>query len=73
MEYRGTEMNDGYSTQHVLNRWNLRSNIDIDVSKYLNVSLDLGGRIDNISQPSEGVFNLVTFGVIEANPMAPTP
>lgn len=68
----GTEMNDGYSTQHVLNRWNLRSNIDIDVSKYLNVSLDLGGRIDNISQPTEGVFNLVTFGVIEANPMAPT-
>ena len=46
-------MNDGYSTQHVLNRWNLRSNIDIDVSKYLNVSLDLGGRIDNISQPTE--------------------
>jgi hypothetical protein len=42
------------------------------VSKYLNVSLDLGGRIDNISQPTEGVFGLVTFGVIEANPMAPT-
>lgn len=68
----GTEMNDNFSTQHVLNRWNLRSNIDIDVSKNLNVSLDLGGRIDNISQPTEGVFNLVTFGVIEANPMAPT-
>ncbi len=67
----GTEMNDGYSTQHVLNRWNLRSNIDIDVTKNLNVSLDLGGRIDNISQPTEGVFNLTTFGVIEANPMAP--
>lgn len=68
----GTEMNANFSTQHLLNRWNLRSNIDIDVSKYLNVSLDLGGRIDNISQPTEGVFGLVTFGVIEANPMAPT-
>lgn len=68
----GTEMNEGYSTQHVLNRWNLRSNIDIDVTKNLNVSLDLGGRIDNISQPTESVFNLTTFGVLEANPLAPT-
>ena len=68
----GTEMNDGYSTQAVLNRWNLRSNIDIDVTKNLNVSLDLGGRIDNICQPTESVFNLTTFGVVEANPMAPT-
>lgn len=68
----GTEMNDNFSTQHSLNRWNLRSNIDIDVSKYLNVSLDLGGRIDNINQPTQSVFDLITFGVIEANPMAPT-
>lgn len=68
----GTEMNDGYSTQAVLNRWNLRSNIDIDVTKNLNVSLDLGGRIDNICQPTESVFNLTTFGVVEASPLAPT-
>lgn len=46
-----TEWNEGYSTQEVLNRYNLRSNIDIDVNKFLNVSMDLGGRIDNISQP----------------------
>ena len=66
-----TDYNDGFSTQHVLNRYNLRSNIDIDVNKYLNVSLDLGGRIDNIAQPLTGVFDLVTFGVVEANPMEP--
>lgn len=66
-----TEYNDGYSTQHALNRYNLRSNLDIDVNKYLNVSLDLGGRIDNITQPTTGVFSLVTFGVVEANPMEP--
>ena len=66
-----TEYNDGFSTQHKLNRYNLRSNIDIDVNKYLNVSLDLGGRIDNISQPLTGVFSIVTFGAIEANPMEP--
>ncbi|MDR1341988.1 MAG: TonB-dependent receptor [Prevotellaceae bacterium] len=66
-----TEYNDGFSTQHVLNRFNLRSNIDIDVNKFLNVSLDLGGRIDDISQPYRGVFELVTFGAVEANPMEP--
>lgn len=66
-----TNYNEGYSTQHALNRYNLRSNLDIDVNKYLNVSLDLGGRIDNITQPTEGVFGLVTFGAVEANPMEP--
>ncbi len=66
-----TEYNDGFSTQHMLNRFNLRSNIDIDVTKFLNVSVDLGGRIDNISQPYTGVFSIVTFGAIEANPMEP--
>ena len=66
-----TEYNPGFSTQHTLNRYNLRSNIDIDVNKYLNVSLDLGGRIDHISQPLRGVFDIVTFGAVEANPMEP--
>ena len=66
-----TNYNDGYNTSHTLNRYNLRSNLDIDVNKYLNVSLDLGGRIDNITQPTEGVFGLVTFGAIEANHMEP--
>lgn len=67
----GTTYDPDLNTQHKLNRWNLRSNIDIDVTKYLNVSLDLGGRIDNISQPLTGVFSLVTFGAVEANPMEP--
>ncbi len=66
-----TGYNDDFSTQHVLNRYNLRSNIDVDVNKFLNVSLDLGGRIDNISQPRTGVFDLVTFGAVEATPMKP--
>ena len=66
-----TEYNDGFSTQHTLNRYNLRSNLDIDINKFLNVSIDLGGRIDNISQPLTGVFDLVTFGAVEANPMEP--
>ncbi|MCD7936824.1 MAG: TonB-dependent receptor [Tannerellaceae bacterium] len=71
-----TEYNDGYSTQHVLNRYNLRSNIDVDVTSFLNLSLDLGGRIDNISQPGGNrrgeeyvdVWQLWTFGTGENLP-----
>ena len=66
-----TKMNDRFSTQHSLDRFNLRSNLDIDVHKYLRVGIDLGGRIDNITQPTTSVFNLTTFGAVEANPMEP--
>lgn len=66
-----TEWNEGYSTQEVLNRYNLRSNIDIDVNKFLNVSMDLGGRIDNISQPGIDVWNLFTWGAGENLPVYP--
>lgn len=66
-----TNMMDRYTMQHILNRWNLRSNLDINVNKYLRVGLDLGGRIDNINQPTTPVFNLTTFGAVEANPMEP--
>lgn len=30
----GTGWNENFDTQHTLNRWNLRSNIDIDVTKF---------------------------------------
>lgn len=66
-----TNYNQDYNTGHTLNRWNLRSNLDIDVTKYLNVSLDLGGRIDNIQQPLTSVFNIITFGAVECDPSAP--
>lgn len=67
----GTSWNKDFNTQHRLNRYNLRSNIDIDVNRFLTVSLDLGGRIDDIRQPRTGVFSLTTFGAVEANPMEP--
>ena len=70
-ESKWTNMMDRYTMQHILNRWNLRSNLDINVNKYLRVGLDLGGRIDNINQPTTPVFNLTTFGAVEANPMEP--
>lgn len=66
-----TSANEHFSTDHTLNRWNLRTNIDINVNKYLTVGLDLGGRIDNIQQSLTSVFNLTTFGAVEAYPWEP--
>lgn len=66
-----TEWNDGYSTQHNLNRYNLRSNIDMQVNRILNVSLDLGGRMDFIQQPLHDVFGIFCFGIAENLPTNP--
>lgn len=69
---KGTDHDEeGYSSQHVLNRWNLRTNLDVTVNDYLTVGLDLGGRIDNITQPTASVFNLTTFGAVETNVFSP--
>ena len=67
-----TKHDEGWSSQHVLNRWNLRSNLDVKVNDFLTVGLDLGGRIDNIKQPTAGVFGLTTFGAVETNVFSPT-
>ncbi len=66
-----TERNDGYSTQHDLNRYNLRSNVDMQVSRILNVSLDLGGRMDFIQQPLHSTFGIFCFGIAENLPIYP--
>jgi TonB-linked SusC/RagA family outer membrane protein len=66
-----TNWNDGYSTQHTLNRYNLRSNVDMDINKVLSVSLDLGGRIDMISQPLATTWTIFTWGTTENLPIYP--
>jgi TonB-linked SusC/RagA family outer membrane protein len=62
---RWTRFNDEWSTDHTLDRWNFRSNIDVNVNKNLNVSLDLGGRLDIINQPATinegGVWQIFTI------------
>ncbi len=66
-----TEYNEGYDTQAVLNRYNLRVNVDLNVNKFLTVGLDLGGRIDNILQPGIDMWNLFTWGAGENLPIYP--
>jgi TonB-linked SusC/RagA family outer membrane protein len=66
-----TEYNEDYSTQQVLNRFNLRVNVDLNINKFLTVGLDLGGRIDNILQPGIDIWNLFTWGAGENLPIYP--
>ena len=66
-----TDWNSDYDTQHVLNRYNLRVNVDLNVNKFLTVGLDLGGRIDNILQPAASTWTLFTWGAGENLPIYP--
>lgn len=47
-----TKYNPYENTQATLDRFNLRTNVDINLNKFLSMSLDLGGRFDNIKQPT---------------------
>ncbi len=66
-----TEWNDQYDSQSVLNRFNLRVNVDLNVNKFLTVGMDLGGRIDNILQSGIDQWNLFTWGAGENLPIYP--
>lgn len=59
------ENGPSYSTNRNLNRLSFRSNVDINVTKKLTVSLDLAGRLETINSPTNStasIFNnLYTF------------
>jgi TonB-linked SusC/RagA family outer membrane protein len=68
--YRDKYDSNAQNTQHALDRFNLRSNIDIDVNRSLNVSLDLGGRIDIVKQPRAATWDMFTWSA-ELHPNVP--
>ncbi|QIL41594.1 TonB-dependent receptor [Pedobacter sp. HDW13] len=51
--YKGGN-NDTYDANTDFNRYNLRTNIDLHVNKNLDVALDIGGRITNLTFPNAG-------------------
>lgn len=54
--------NDLYNSNVNYNRYNLRTNLDIQVTPMLNVQLDMGGRVENRRQPggsSDAFLNAV--------------
>ncbi|MDR0546962.1 MAG: TonB-dependent receptor [Dysgonamonadaceae bacterium] len=52
--------NSGYSTNYDYTRYNLRSNIDVDITKYLTVSLDLAGRLETKVAPATSSGDIFT-------------
>lgn len=49
--YKDTKQSDSYSTNNNLDRFNCRSNLDINVLDELKISLDLGGQINMKNAP----------------------
>jgi TonB-linked SusC/RagA family outer membrane protein len=61
--FRFGNENSGYSTNYDYTRYNVRSNVDIDITKYLSVSLDLAGRLETKVAPatsSSGIFTALS-------------
>lgn len=48
-----------YSTNSGVNRYIIRSNVDINLNKNLNLALNIFGRIQNANQPGSGTTNVI--------------
>ncbi|HAZ02574.1 MAG: hypothetical protein A2W90_07860 [Bacteroidetes bacterium GWF2_42_66] len=53
-----TDWNDGYSTGSSFKRLNFRSNVDINVTKRLVASLDIGGRLEDRNGPGTDISTI---------------
>ena len=58
--YNFTNENEGYTTNPKYNRYNIRSNVDIDLSQYLTLSLDLAGRMETKRYPGASASTIFT-------------
>jgi TonB-linked SusC/RagA family outer membrane protein len=52
--------NSGYSTNYDYTRYNVRSNVDVDITQYLSVSLDLAGRLETKVAPATSSSDIFT-------------
>ena len=66
--YKYSDVNPGYNTNISFTRYNLRSNIDINLNKNLSMSVDLAGRIESRNMPNSSASSI--FGALAQ--MAPT-
>jgi TonB-linked SusC/RagA family outer membrane protein len=57
--FDNTDLNDGYSTQEKMDRFNLRSNLDIKISKYFSAQVDMGGRLDSRNYPGVSTSSIL--------------
>ncbi len=57
--YKYTDLNPAYETNGGYTRYNLRSNIDVDVTKDFYIHLGLGGRIAQTNESGGGSNNII--------------
>ena len=70
--YKYSDVNSGFNTNVNYNRYNIRSNIDAAVTKSLDISLDLAGRIEDKNMPnssSSDIFNVLSTIAPNAMPI----
>lgn len=58
--YKFTDVNSGFSTQNEFTRYNFRSNIDVTLSKDLDVGINLGGRVENRHTPGSSAGAIIS-------------
>lgn len=72
-----TNMNADYNTNYQFNRFNFRSNLDIDVSKYLTVTVSMTARMEDTNEPGATGFttgeNQMAFGSLTRTTPYETP
>jgi TonB-linked SusC/RagA family outer membrane protein len=72
-----TQKHEDYNTNYKFDRFNFRTNLDIDVSKYLILSVNIAARIENSNEPgSTGYSNAEkqgSFGSLTRTPSYETP
>ena len=62
----------GYNANTTLNRYNFRSNIDHQVSKYIKASLDLSSYIEKVNKPADSGDYIYPWGYV-LRPTTPGP
>lgn len=71
--YKFTDVNPQYDTNPRFSRYNLRSNVDVDVTKTLLVSVDLAARVENRHVPNSSASSIFsTLSQLPPNAMPVT-
>ncbi len=55
-------VNDAYNTQAIFKRYNFRSNVDVDITKYFYARLDLGARVTDRNAPGTTAARIMEIG-----------
>ena len=55
--FKNFSKDEGYNTNYFYNRYNFRSNLDLDPTKSLHIRMDLSGRFGVVNEPNDASWN----------------